>query len=645
MTAISGVAGDRSRHELERICRHSIDAHDLYARRGARIVTTDGASFAAALFETTPEDFHDCQPLTAGPILLAADVRIDNRSDLLEALGQPDLASTSADSEILLAAWMRFGGRLFEKLVGSFAFAIFDSSTRTLTLARGVESDRPLCYSMEGDCIRFASMPSGIVHDRRFSPDFHALARLMACGDMALGDTAFEKVRAVPPAHFLEWSPRGHRLVRYWRPPAVDEGIDRDVREEFRHLLSLAVGARLRRTGGAVASHLSAGFDSSAVTSTAAKMVPDSRELIAFTMVPARGVPLSVPRRYIADESALAGETAHLLGIKQRLVSHSGPLLDCLTDHSRYYQAPVPTVTNYGWGNEIARQAAGAGAPVLLSAPLGNASVSFGGIDLLAEWLHRGRLIEYLREARALVRNGSARWRGALFYSFDDFFPKALWERLAGMPSRTAADLFIRPEWMKRVANDRIGADCDDARVRQSQYGTYADSDFGMFTKGTLGKHGLDERDATADRRLIEFCLRLPAEYYLHDGVTRRLAREGLADRLPQSIIRNQVRGYQGADWFAKLDPRSALEWIEEIKASRSAPQVVDIAELRRAVERWDRIAAMPPLAQRQWGHRFTRAIAVGAFLRDAERDLGSFGRKVHARRTVSAPASTVPAM
>lgn len=645
MTAISGVAGRRPRDELERICRHSIDAQSLYARRDARIVSADGASFAAALFETTPEDLNDRQPLIAGPILLAADVRIDNRSDLLAALQQPALTSTSADSEILLAAWARWGHSLFERLVGSFAFAIFDSSTRTLNLARGVESDRPLCYSAERDCIRFASMPSGIVHDRAFSADFRTLGRLMACGDMAPGDTAFENVRAVPPAHYLEWSPRGHRLVRYWRPPPVDQTIDRDITEEFRHLLSLAVGARLRRPAGAVASHLSAGFDSSAVTSTAAKLIQDRRQLIAFTMVPAPGVPLSVPRHYIADESSLAAETTRFLGIEHRVVSHCGPLLDCLAGHSKYYQAPVPIVTNHGWGDEIAHQAAAAGARVLLSAPLGNASVSFGGIDLLSEWLHQGRFVEYLRQARALVRSGSARWRGALFYSLDDFLPMRLWETLAGLPPRTNADFFIRTEWMNRAANDRIGAEADGPGVRRSQYGIYADSDFGMFTKGTLARHGLDERDATADRRLIEFCLRLPATYYLNNGVTRRLAREGLADRLPQSIIRNQIRGYQGADWFAKLSHESALEWIEQIEASPSAAEIVDFSALRRATRQWDRIAAMPPVALRLWGHRFTRALAVGAFLRDADSDLGSFGRRDHARPVVSSSTSGAPAM
>lgn len=628
MTAICGVAGPAPPDVRDRTCRKSLEAQSLYSRRAARFSKVEGATFGAALFETTPEDFNDDQPLRLGGILLAADSRLDNRNELLAALADKNLTSDSADSAILLSGWNRWKAGLFERIVGSFAIAVFDSDSATLTLARGPLGDRPLCYRLEDRCFRFASMPSGLLDAPEFAGQLEALARFMVLGDMALGETPFAGVRSVLPGHYLQWSAKGERQVRFWHPPAVEPGTRNEVTEEFRSVLDEAVRCRLRRVGGPVATHLSGGLDSGATAATAARLLPDRRELIAFTMAPAPGLPLSVPRGYLADESSLASGAAQVLGIEQRTVAHSGPLLDCLEDHPRIYQAPVPNVPNHGWGYAIDRQASAAGARILLSTTQGNASLSYGSIDVLTEWLRRGRIVDYWRQVRALVRSGAARWRGALFYSVTDFLPRPLWTRLAGYLHETSEDFFIRREWFDKVKDDEIGSAYDSPGLRRNQYAMYAATDPGMFVKATLAKSGLDERDPGADRRLIEFCLRLPPECYLNDGMNRRLAREGLSDRLPSSIVRNNVRGYQGADWFAKLDPRDALQWIEEIDGSPAARDLVDVRGLRRAVDSWQKIAGLDPFRLRQWGCRFTRALAVGTFLRDVEREPARFGRR-----------------
>lgn len=628
MSVIAGVAGSRPRHELERNCRSSIDAQSLYYRRTPRIATVNGASFGSSLFETTPEDFNERQPLTSDLALLVADARIDNRGELLALLNDPRLGRESADSDILMAGWGRWKHALFSRVIGSFAIAIFDSASRSVILARGISSDRPLCYRIAGDELRFASMPSGLLADAPPSPNLRGLAHLMVCADFTLNETAFANVSAVPPAHYLAWSAEGHRLVRFWQPPTVDHSLRGDVLDEFRHILDESVRCRLRRVDGPIASHLSSGLDSGAVTATAARLVASPRDLIAYTMAPAPGVPLSIARGRMEDETALAAVTASALGIEQQIVSHSGPLLDALRGHARIYQAPVPNVPNHGWGHEIYKRAQEAGAKVLFSATIGNSTLSYGGVNVLSEWLQQHRFLEYFRQLRALVRSGDSRLRGAIFYSIGDYVPPRIWMSLTGSREASAANLFIRDEWMKRVAQDRIGSDYEATGLRKPQYGIYANCDGGIYTKATLADYGLDERDPATDRRLIEFCLRLPPEQYINHGVTRRLAKVGLADRLPPAIIANRVRGYQGTDWFAKLDPRSALEWIEEIDASASAHEILDLGALRRAVDNWDQVARLPSGSFREWGNRFTRALAVGAFLREIERDAALLGRR-----------------
>jgi asparagine synthase (glutamine-hydrolysing) len=584
--------------------------------------------FGAAIFETTAEDANDRQPLAGGSCLLVADIRIDNRDELLGALGDPQLGRSSADSDILLSAWLRWKHGLFDRLNGSYAFAVFDCGTRTTILARSPAGDRPLCYRIDGDTLRFASMPSGVVNRRGFAPNLPGLARSIVHGDLGLGETNFTDAEALLPAHFLQWSPSGHRLVRFWRPPPVDHAKTGDVIEEFRQKVADAVGSRLRRSGGPVAAHLSSGLDSGGVAATAAALLPGKEDLIAFTMIPAPGLELSVPPKFRADESAIAADAARMMGVEQRIVWHSGPLLDCLRDHATRYQTPVPNVPSHGWGQRINEEAAAAGATVLLSAAQGNATLSFGSIALLSEYLLRGQFGTYAQQLRQFVRRRNMRWRNAIFWSVVDYIPALIADPLLGAPPQSAASFFIKPEWAKSVARDRIGSDYRGRGVRRDQYDMLSHHGPGIFLKASLAVTGLDERDPGSDQRLAEFCLSLPVQHYVRDGDARLLARRGFADRLPPSVTQNQVRGFQGTDWFAKLSRQSAQDWIEEIAASRFANEILDFAALEDAVDDWDRIAALEPGPLRDWGIRFTRALSVGAFLAELERDYARLGRR-----------------
>jgi asparagine synthase (glutamine-hydrolysing) len=628
MTAIAGVAGPRPCESLECVCRESLEAQSLYGRRAPSIIAVEGAAVGAAIFETTSEDANDRQPLARANSVLVADIRIDNRDELLTALADPLLARGAADSDILLSSWLRWGRGLFDRLTGSYAFAIFDRAAGTMILARSPAGDRPLCYRIEGDSLQFASMPSGVVDRSRFSPNLLGIARSIIHGDIALDETNFADAAALLPGHFLEWSPNARRLVRFWEPPPVDHGKSGDIIGEFRQKLDDAVRGRLRRTDGPVAAHLSSGLDSTGVAATAARLLPDRRDLIAFTMIPSPEMKLSVPPKYSADESQIAGEAARMVGVEQRLVWDSQPLLDCLRDHATKYQTPVPNVPNHGWGQRINEEASASGAKVLLSAAQGNATISFGSIALLSEYLATGQFGSYARQLRQFVRRQQMRWRNAIFWSLIDYIPAAITNPLFGAPPRSAASFFIKPEPARRVAGDKIGSSYRAPGVRRDQYDMLSHHGPGIFLKASLAVTGLDDRDAGSDQRLAEFCLSLPVQHYVNDGQARLLARRGFADRLPLSVTGNQVRGFQGTDWFAKLSRQSAREWIEEISASHFANEILDFSALTAAIDRWDTIAALAPGPLRDWGIRFTRALSVGAFLSELERDYDRLGRR-----------------
>jgi len=107
--------------------------------------------------------------------------------------------------------------------------------------------------------------------------------------------------------------------------------------------------------------------------------------------------------------------------------------------------------------------------------------------------------------------------------------------------------------------------------------------------KGFLGGSGVDLRDPTADRRLIEFCLNIPTEQFISGGIPRSLIGRALADRLPPEVLSESRRGYQGADWWeaAAAGREEMARWIDRLENCPPAATALDLPRLRRLIADW----------------------------------------------------------
>ncbi|MDP8995338.1 MAG: asparagine synthase-related protein, partial [Pseudomonadota bacterium] len=145
--------------------------------------------------------------------------------------------------------------------------------------------------------------------------------------------------------------------------------------------------------------------------------------------------------------------------------------------------------------------------------------------------------------------------------------------------------------------------------------------DLGNYKKGTLGGWGIDMRDPAGDRRLVEFCLAVPADQFLAGGWTRSLARRALADRLPAALLAERRKGYQAADWHEGLTAaRGELE--EEIEAIADCPaaaEALDAGMMRRLVEEWPEEGSWSrPAVMHRYRMALLRGISAGRFIRQA---------------------------
>lgn len=633
MTALAGFWDLEGRFDAGARCQAMLCAMRDCGPDDVACAVFGPLALGRALFRLLPEDQADRQPLSGrgGGLALVADLRLDNRGELAESLGIPPAdASALPDSAFLLAAAQRWEAEVPERLLGDFAFATFDAAGRRLTLVRDPLGQRPLFWARGPGFIAFASMPKGLhaLPEIARRPDADAAAGFLALLPHGGEEGWFEGIRRVEPGHAVTIRPDGEQVRAWWRPrrhtlrlPRFDDYVD-----AYRAELDRAVRVRLRRAEGPLAAHLSGGWDSGAVAATAARLSPQE-DILAYTSVP-RLAGDDYGRRF-ADEGPLAGATAAMHpNIRHiRLPSTGASPLARLDEDALLFERPLFNLCNHVWLGQVRAAARQAGARVLLSGEIGNWTISAARVGLLSDYLREGRPIDAWQAASALVRRGSARWRGVLAASLGPWLPEALWRLLGPLSSDGAAGLrpALQPAMAERMAAERARFPADRRQDRfDLAMSAFRAMDFGEHRKGILAGWGIDKRDPTADVRLIEFCLSLPLDMVLDRTGRRPLARAALGDRLPPVVLDHHGKGYQGADWHSGLTadlPRLAA-LVEAIGTDPVAGRVVDASRLREMIAHWPRGDWQSPRVIASYRNLLLQAVSTGHFLLSAQRPL-----------------------
>jgi len=127
---------------------------------------------------------------------------------------------TSSDTEILLLAWERWGSSCLDRLVGQWAFAMYDRQEERLWLVRDRFGEKPLFYHVSGGTLTFASsIPSLFAApwiSREVDPE--ALAEYLTLRYVVSPRTLLRDVRKIPPGHLLIRDAEGQRTRSWWSP-------------------------------------------------------------------------------------------------------------------------------------------------------------------------------------------------------------------------------------------------------------------------------------------------------------------------------------------------------------------------------------------------------------------------------------------
>src|SRR3989454_9825112 len=244
---------------------------------GAGVWSGGAVGLGHRLLHTTPESLREHLPLASGDgtLVLTADARIDNRGELLAALGR---GVEATDAELILAAYERWGERCPEHLLGDFAFVIWDARRATLFCARDHFGVKPFYYyHAPGRLFCFASEIKGLLAlaevPRRLNETRVADYLVPLLEDKVI--TFYQDILRLPPAHRMTVTRQGVRIEQYWALDPEREirmKSDADYAAAFREIFTEAVRCRLR-SAFPVGSMLSGGLDSSSIVCVARQLL------------------------------------------------------------------------------------------------------------------------------------------------------------------------------------------------------------------------------------------------------------------------------------------------------------------------------------------------------------------------------------
>jgi asparagine synthase (glutamine-hydrolysing) len=526
-------------------------------------VVTGSIGMVYRAFHTNRESRLEKQPLVSREgHILAWDGRLDNREELISLLCH-ELDGDQTDVAIVMAAYLKMGIDFLPRLVGDFALSLWDSSTRTLLLARDAVGPRPLNYHANTGRIIWSSELMPLLDFARIELEINEeyVVGHLTCGAEP-GLTPYKDINAVPPGHVVVIRNGQVRSQRFWELDPNHEiryQTDGEYEEHFRHLFREAVRCRLRVDGPIWAS-LSGGLDSSAIVCIADEILESSEAEAA------RLKTIS----YVYDEAGSSDERDFISCVEEKrartghhLRDTAFPLLASFPDESRL---SFPDFLDCFIDRQRALSEAmrADGARVLLT--------GHGGDEMLHSSSSPSPELGDLLIQRQFLRLHHAlqTWSKVLKRSYLD----VLWRDavIPVVPQNIQITCGLKqdfklPSWLDKEFVSRM-------RLRQRNFRltdvfgfrlpSGRDQAIGFLSAMRViskasyrARSGIEVSHPYLHRPLVEFLQAIPFEQKIRPGETRSLMRRTLKDLLPEKILTRKGKKEQSEVLYRAL----AREW------------------------------------------------------------------------------------
>ena len=491
-----------------------------------------------------------------------------------------------ADTEVLLEGIAALGVEAcVRRLIGMFAFAVWDRRDRRLTLVRDRLGIKPLYWTRVGSFHLFGSELKALRAYPDWQPEVDRYSLAMFMRDRVVGapQSIYQGVEALAPGEILEISSDGEeRRTVYWDPVAVAQAgpvprSDGEATDQLETLLKDAVGRRMV-ADVPLGAFLSGGIDSSVVT--ALMQAQSARPVKTFS--------IGFDEKSF-DEAPFARTVAEHLGTEHtELYINSQDALDLIPRLTDIFDEPfadasqIPTCLLASLTrNHVTVSLSGDGGDEL-----------FAGYERYHKAEQRWRMIRNIPgPCRALGANGlgillelargSAAGRAITERLGTGAFNRmAIWRshlkatnaydcyQQHNHPWRQPGDIVREIAWPGDAASRDIAGVPDHlTRMQLKDLTGYLPDDILTKVDRATMAVALEARVPILDHRVVEFALRLPKHQKIRNGESKWLLKRVLGRHVPDHLYDRPKKGFSVplASWL-----RGPLrDWAEDLLDER----------------------------------------------------------------------------
>jgi asparagine synthase (glutamine-hydrolysing) len=493
---------------------------------------------------------------------------------------------------VIVKGFHAWGIKVVDHIIGMFAFALYDRSSRELFLVRDRLGVKPLYYQRSGDDFLFASeLKAFHTSTSNFGTDMEGLAEFLVFGYTVENNTFYPGIKKVPPGHYLKISDGKDETHKYWDASEfvldpLTEATENQLVDQLEELLVSSFQYRMV-SDAPVGIFLSGGIDSSLLVAILAKHYGQVNTFtIGFDDPQYNEAPY-------AKQIATYFKTNHV----ERILS-LGEAREELNNFYRIYDEPfydssgIPTAL-------VTKVAKEHNMKVVLS--------SEGGDELFAGYPS----YQAIRKSGSIILSNPSMIRKGMrgvLKSMNSLMPTSYWgNRLEKLES-----LLSSKNWMEYYINSLSSAPIQRVlnntkvppafrfdipehlmkKLKPEELFMLWDikyllpNDFLTKIDRATMHYSLEAREPFLDHRLVEFALRIPLHYKIRNGQTKYLLRKVLERYIPAHYFNRPKMGFSiplfswfKQDLYSLIDQRLTKEefnstwpqidyrWIEQEKA------------------------------------------------------------------------------
>ena len=487
-----------------------------------------------------------------GEIYNFAEIRHD-----LEALGYA--FKSRGDAEVIANGWHAWGTRVFDRLRGMFALALWDRRTRRLILARDRLGKKPLYYAETASAFAFGSEIKALLSAAEMPriPNLAAIDHYLTLQYVPSPETAFAGIARLPAAHYLvvEADAAGGwhhgEPVRYWQLPEPRTARTTQTPEDLqRELIAhLDEAVRLRLIADVpLGAFLSGGVDSASVVATMARVGGGRVKTFSIGFAEKEydetRYARMVAERYGTEHEELVVEP-DAAAVLPLLVWHYGEPFADPSAIPTYYVSQMArrhvTVALNGDGGDEA----------FLGYSRYRAMRHLAQLDRMPRWgrdglarlmglapagMQRALKLPQIRDVlQASAEHPEQRYASTIVFFRDRDKEDGYGDALRGRLGHSTLDLLA--PYFAAAGGLVAGANWADLH-------TYLPDDLMVKVDVASMANGLETRSPLLDHVLLEWAARIPTEIRMKGGTTKALLKAAMAPYLPHKILYRKKMGF-----------------------------------------------------------------------------------------------------